>query len=129
MIRPNIRTWGLRSSLAVALVATLIACGGGGGTATVAGPSIVTQPSSVSVAEGSAASFSVTASGSDLQYQWYKDGATLSGATTSSYSVAAAATTDIGSYYVVVSNIDGSVSSDVVSLSVTGSGGLDTTIK
>ena len=46
----------------------------------------ITQPASVTVGLGQTATFSVTASGSGtLTYQWYKNGAAIIGATSSSY--------------------------------------------
>ncbi len=63
--------------------------------------------------------FSVTADGtSPFAYQWYKDGAALSGATDSTYVVHSAQAADAGSYHVQVSNSAGSVTSDNAVLSV-----------
>lgn len=117
--------------LAGAMIATIVACGGGGGGGggTTTGPTITTHPLTHSVAEGNATSFTVAASGAGLTYQWYKDGAVLPSATGSTYSIGSAATANIGSYYAIVSNIDGSTASNVATLSVTGTGGVDTTIK
>lgn len=81
-------------------------------------PSITTQPTAATVTVGSAASFTVVASGDNLKYQWYKDSALISGATSATYSISAAATTDAGSYYVIVSNSAGSVTSNTVTLTV-----------
>ncbi|HEU5080685.1 MAG TPA: DUF4082 domain-containing protein [Opitutaceae bacterium] len=82
-------------------------------------PSITTQPSSVSVTAGKAASFSVTASGSaTLKYQWQKNGASISGANSATYSIASAASADAGTYTVVVSNSAGSTTSKAATLTV-----------
>ena len=115
--------------MGAALVATLAACGGSGGDSGVAGPTITSQPHSQNVAEGSNVSFSVSASGASLTYQWYKDGSIVPGAVASTYSVGGVDATDIGSYYAVVSNVGGSTASNVATLKVTGSGGLDGTVK
>jgi hypothetical protein len=83
-------------------------------------PTITTQPSSSSVISGSAASFSVAASGTaTLTYQWRKDGAAISGATSSTYSISSTSTSDAGSYTVVVTNSVGSVTSNAATLAVT----------
>jgi len=83
-------------------------------------PSISSQPVSLTVNAGAAASFSVTATGTaPLSYQWKKDGVLIAGATASSYSIAAAATTDAGSYTVMVSNAQGSALSTPATLTVT----------
>jgi len=48
-------------------------------------PSITTQPTSATVTTGQTASFSVTATGTvPLSYQWQKNGAAISGATSAS---------------------------------------------
>jgi len=71
------------------------------------------------LANGAAAAFSVTASGSaPLSYQWLKDGSILSGATTSIYTLASVTTNDAGSYRVVITNSVGSITSSVATLTV-----------
>jgi autotransporter-associated beta strand protein len=80
----------------------------------LAGPSIVILPSPVLVATNGFATFSVTATGNNLDYQWYKngsgltDGGHISGSTTpvltiSPATAADAATTATG-YYVIITN-------------------------
>jgi len=82
-------------------------------------PAITTQPSSSTVISGGAASFSVVASGtSPLAYQWKKDGSSISGATSSTYTIASTQTTDAGSYTVVVTNSAGSVTSNPIVLTI-----------
>ena len=111
---------------ALALSIGLTACGGGGSDSTTSSssssssPSITTEPTSVTVTAGAAASFTVVASGSSLTYQWYKDSTAISGATSATYTISATATTDAGSYYVVVTNSSGSVTSSTVTLTVSG---------
>jgi|GEM_PF-1693792 len=87
-----------------------------GDTANLA-PSITTQPSNQSVVAGSSASFSVTAS-SVTSYQWYKDGAPLAGATSSTLTIANAQPGDAGSYYVVITGPGGTTTSATVTLSL-----------
>ena len=82
-------------------------------------PTITTQPGNQTVTAGQTATFSVVASGSSLTYQWRKNGANISGATASSYTTPATATTDSGSTFsVVVSNAGGSVTSNNATLTV-----------
>jgi hypothetical protein len=87
--------------------------------AAATGPSITGQPQSLTISNGAAASFSVTAGGTaPLSYQWLKGASTVSGATTSSYSIASVTTNDAGSYSVVVTNSAGSITSSVATLTV-----------
>jgi hypothetical protein len=84
-------------------------------------PSIGTHPQSRTVAEGQPASFSVSASGTPvLNYQWQKNGADITGATSSSYTLASAALADNGAKFkVVVTNSFGSATSNEATLTVT----------
>ena len=81
-------------------------------------PTITAQPSGVTVTEGAQASFSVTASGTGLGYQWRKNGVTINGATAATFSIAVTATGDAGSYDVIVTNTGGSVTSAAAVLTV-----------
>jgi hypothetical protein len=83
-------------------------------------PSITTPPANVTVIEGNPASFSVVATGTEpLSYQWRKGGIAITGATGTSYSIAAAMPADEGSYDVVVTNDCGSATSAAATLTVT----------
>ena len=83
-------------------------------------PGITSQPQSQTVSAGSSASFSVTATGSaPLSYQWQKNNTAISGATTSTYTIASAQSGDAGNYNVVVSNSAGSITSNTATLTVT----------
>jgi trimeric autotransporter adhesin len=82
------------------------------------GTSITTQPASQSACTGSAVNFSVTASGSSLTYQWRKNGVSISGATSSTYTIPAATSADAGNYDVVVTGGCGVVTSSVASLTL-----------
>jgi uncharacterized repeat protein (TIGR01451 family) len=81
--------------------------------------SIRTQPASVAVAAGSPAAFSVDALGdAPLAYQWRFNGTNLSGATASNYVIASAQNAHAGPYDVVVTNIYGSTTSAVATLTI-----------
>jgi formylglycine-generating enzyme required for sulfatase activity len=80
---------------------------------------LLTQPQGASVAVGSAVSLGVVAAGTaPLGYQWRRNGAALTGATGSTYALAAAQISDGGVYDVVVSNVVGSVVSAQATLTV-----------
>ena len=82
-------------------------------------PAITTQPVALSKAAGQAASFSVIATGTGpLTYQWFKNGAAISGATTSSYNIAAVGAQHAGTYSVTISNALGQAASQSVALAV-----------
>ncbi len=83
-------------------------------------PTIVAQPSAVSVVAPATATFSVAAQGSSLAYQWTRSGAPIAGATSASYTTPATAVADSGALYaVVISNTRGEVASDDAELTVT----------
>ncbi len=86
-----------------------------------AAPTISTQPASQTVAVGATATFSVTASGTGtLTYQWYKNGTAISGATAASYTTPATVATDSGAtFYVKVTNANGTTTSSTATLTVT----------
>ena len=94
-------------------------------TLTVVAPVVVptlSAPASQTVAFGSAASFSVVASGTaPFTYQWRKDGVVMAGATGATYSIASVQLADAGSYSVVVTNSAGSVTSVAAVLTVSSS--------
>ncbi len=118
------RSWRKALTACLFSASALLGCGGGSSTEAATAPSITSQPASLTVAAGSAASFSVAATGSaPLGYQWRKGGASITGATAASFSITAASSNDAGSYDVVVSNAAGSVTSAAASLTVTSSSG------
>ncbi|MCA3240492.1 MAG: hypothetical protein ING89_04255 [Rubrivivax sp.] len=125
----------------LALGATLVACGGGSGDAAPAtpvapvspvvpvppappvapaAPVITAQPQPQSVSDGGAATFSVTASGTGLGYQWQRNGVPVAGATGPTLSLTGLTLGDTGARWrVVVSNAGGTAVSDEVALAVT----------
>jgi photosystem II stability/assembly factor-like uncharacterized protein len=94
-------------------------------TAAGAAPVVVASPNSASVSEGQAVSFSVTASGTALTYQWQRsqpgsDFVDVAGATLTTLSIPTVSLSDDGtSWRVVVSNDYGSVTSSTAQLHVT----------
>jgi len=83
-----------------------------------AGAAITSQPSDQTVCAGSPASFSVTASGSGLTYQWRRNGSNISGATSATYNIASATSANAGSYDVVITSSCGSITSNAATLTV-----------
>ncbi len=88
--------------------------------AAVTAPAITTQPSSQTVTAGQTATFTVGATGtSPMTYQWSKNGAPISGATSSTYTTPAETTSDNNAQFdVVVSNTAGSATSNAATLTV-----------
>lgn len=116
------------SITACAAAVFLSACGGDGDDdataaasppAGIAAPTIATGPAAATVAAGQPATFSVSAGGSALSYQWRVDGVDIAGATGASYTTPPTVSSDSGkAYSVVVSNAGGSVTSSAASLTV-----------
>jgi Concanavalin A-like lectin/glucanases superfamily/HYR domain/Immunoglobulin domain/Immunoglobulin I-set domain len=82
-------------------------------------PTITVQPQGGNAYVGTSATLSVSAAGTPpLSYKWNKNGAPLSGATTSAYTILSAQLTDSGTYSVVVTNLYGSITSSPAVLAV-----------
>lgn len=83
-------------------------------------PSIDAQPANQTVTAGQTATFTVAATGTaPLSYQWQKNGAAISGATSASYTTPATSTSDSGTAFkVVVTNSAGSATSNSATLTV-----------
>ncbi|TKC86305.1 glycoside hydrolase family 2 [Trinickia terrae] len=83
-------------------------------------PAITAQPAAVTVSEGSAATFSVAATGTaPLSYQWLENGTAVSGATASSYTTPPTQESDNGATFsVTVTNAAGSATSAGATLTV-----------
>lgn len=103
-------------------VIVFIASGGGGSSKTppAVAPTISAQPQSQTVIAPATAAFSVTATGTaPLSYQWNKNGAAISGATSPIYATPATTTgTNGASFTVTVTNSFGSATSAKAVLTV-----------
>lgn len=84
-----------------------------------AAPTITAQPSGQTVVVGQSATFSVTATGGALTYQWQKNGSSITGANSATYTTPATTLSDNGAQFaVIVSNSRGSVNSSPATLTV-----------
>ena len=79
---------------------------------------LASAPVSVTNCPGTTASFAVSATGTGLNYQWYKGGNVLAGQTGSSLVLANVSTSDAGTYTVVVSGTCGNAVTNSASLTV-----------
>ena len=84
---------------------------------------ITSQPSNSTVAQGSNAVFRVEAFGSNLTYQWLKNGTTISGATNSTLTLVGVQPADAGTYTVRVAGSAGTVTSAPATLTIGPPGG------
>ncbi|WP_414664228.1 immunoglobulin domain-containing protein [Horticoccus sp. 23ND18S-11] len=85
---------------------------------------ITARPISQNVNAGQSATFSITAAGAGLTYQWQKNGVNIAGATTANYVIASAQTGDAATYLVRVTS-GASIETATAKLSVGGiSGGV-----
>lgn len=80
--------------------------------------SITAQPVGQIVCPGSNVTFTVTATGTGITYQWQKDGTNITGATDSFYTVTSATAADNGDYKVVITGTCGAVTSSVATLAL-----------
>lgn len=115
-----------RALVGLSCAALIAACGGGGGgdspVPLSSPPAISTQPVSQSVLSGAVVTFSVTAAGSGLSYQWKRNGTAIAGATAADYQTPAVTHLDNGALYTVtVTNVDGSATSTAAQLTLTSS--------
>jgi hypothetical protein len=114
----------LKFLLAVGLLAgsgLITSCGSGtsGGMQNQQPPTISKQPTDQSTRVGQTATFTVSASGTALNYQWNKNGTAISGANAASYTTANAVAGDNGAKFTAtISNSAGHVVSNAASLAV-----------
>lgn len=101
------------AACAAALAILLAGCSGDGGADL---PEITSQPTSAVIATGSNTVLSVVVHGVAPAYQWYRDGAPVADATAATYTATAA-----GTYYVVVTDPSGTLSSASATVTVTDS--------
>ncbi len=81
-------------------------------------PGIKTQPRAQLINLGSPVTFSVVDTGSNMSYQWLKNGIKIAGANTSNFSITAVIATDSGNYSVRDSNSAGKVTSNNAKLTI-----------
>lgn len=81
-------------------------------------PEIIRHPSSITVKQGANPTFTVSATGTGLQYEWRRNGTPISGAIRSSYTVMAASPLTEGTYTVRVYNATSGVISNSAELTV-----------
>ncbi|HVY68489.1 MAG TPA: LamG-like jellyroll fold domain-containing protein [Verrucomicrobiae bacterium] len=79
---------------------------------------ITKQPTSITTTAGVSATFSVSANGLGLAYQWKLNGNGIPGATNSTYTILGPTSADAGSYQVVITGQNGNATSDSVTLTV-----------
>lgn len=79
---------------------------------------ITAHPQSATVCQGASVTFSVTATGSNLRYQWRKGSTDIAGATSASYTIATVALADTGFYACVVTGDCGAPTSNQAQLQV-----------
>ncbi|MDF9832450.1 autotransporter-associated beta strand protein/T5SS/PEP-CTERM-associated repeat protein [Ereboglobus sp. PH5-5] len=84
----------------------------------LAAPVITKHPSAQTITVGGSATFTVTATGAGLTYQWKKNGTDIPGATNANLVVTNAQKSDAGNYTVVVTNPAGSKTSNPATLTV-----------
>jgi hypothetical protein len=116
----------LSGSIPVVVLALGLACGGGGGGSTSSAPAITTHPADVTVNQGSAASFTLVASGSPAPtFAWSRsndNGTTwqpIAGATGASYTFQSAQPADDGARFrATATNSAGSATSNAATLTV-----------
>jgi hypothetical protein len=116
----------LRARLAALATCALAACSSGGSSAPAASPppppavapQITSAPTSRAAAVGASVSFSVSAIGGSLAYQWRRNGVDIAGATGSSFALAVALADDGARFSVVVSNGAGQATSSEALLNV-----------
>ncbi len=79
---------------------------------------ITAHPQSATVCQGASVTFSVTATGSNLRYQWRKGNSDIAGATSATYTIATVALADTGLYACVVTGDCGAPTSNQAQLQV-----------
>jgi len=84
-----------------------------------AGQSIISHPSDANVCDGTNVTFTISATGSNLVYQWKQDGNTISGATNSSYTINGVTSANAGNYTCMLwGDCSGELESNAATLTV-----------
>jgi hypothetical protein len=83
-----------------------------------AAPQIVSQPTSKNIGLNARLILTVSATGSGLEYQWYRDDKAITGGTGAVLTVPNAGSSDGGSYHVTVTNTVGSATSEAAEVVV-----------
>jgi hypothetical protein len=114
----------LLSAFSALIVLSLVGCASGTSpvSSSPVGPAplIASQPANQSVPMGLTGTFTVQVYGTNLQYQWSRNGSLISGATASTYTTPATAFSDTGAIFTVtITNISGSITSNPATLTVT----------
>jgi parallel beta-helix repeat protein len=82
-------------------------------------PTITSQTGNITKCEGQSMTFSVSATGTlPFTYQWYNSSGSITGATSSTYTINSLSTSDASTYYCIVTNSCGNDQSNNISLSV-----------
>lgn len=84
-----------------------------------AAPTIVNHPISQSIMETKPVTFTVSASGTGLTYQWQYNNVNINGATAATYTIPSVSNANAGNYRVVVTNTAGNITSNPAVLTVT----------
>lgn len=84
-----------------------------------AAPTIVNHPVSQSIMETKPVTFTVSASGTGLTYQWQYNNVNINGATAATYTIPSVTNANAGNYRVVVTNTAGNTTSNPAVLTVT----------
>jgi hypothetical protein len=84
----------------------------------IVAPAITNQPVGGTFFAGDHVTLSVTATGSDLEYQWKKNNTVLEGKNSDTLDIESFSATDVGSYTVTVSNLAGSKTSARAALAI-----------
>ena len=107
--------------LGLITLALLFAPGCGGSTSSIPAPAITVQPADQTALDGATATFSVTASGDQLSYQWSRNGAQVGGATAATFNtpLLTYASDANARFKVTVTNPSGTATSNEAKLTVT----------
>ncbi|MCK4921607.1 MAG: hypothetical protein KAS71_11210, partial [Bacteroidales bacterium] len=77
---------------------------------------ITTQPQDIAACPGDVSIFSLTATGTNMDYLWYKGGAPMAAETSNSLTITGPVAGDVDAYYCQISNSCGSKTSNTVNL-------------